>query len=129
MKKTPLHDLHVSLNARMVDFGGWDMPINYGSQIDEHHIIRKDAGMFDVSHMGEFWAKGPNAFELLQRITTNDLSTLTVGKAQYTCFPNESGGVISLRRAAPSHHESLPGRVSSASPLPPALGSAASGSE
>ena len=74
MKKTPLHDLHVSLNARMVDFGGWDMPINYGSQIDEHHFIRQDAGMFDVSHMTIVDMKGDNVKAFLQKLFANDVA-------------------------------------------------------
>ena len=95
MKKTPLHDLHVSLNARMVDFGGWDMPINYGSQIDEHHFIRKDAGMFDVSHMTIVDLKGDKVKEFLQKLLANDVARLKdSGKALYSCMLNEDGGVI-----------------------------------
>ena len=95
MKKTALHDLHVSLNARMVDFGGWDMPINYGSQIDEHHIIRKDAGMFDVSHMTIVDMKGDNVKAFLQKLLANDVAKLKdEGKALYSCMLNEDGGVI-----------------------------------
>ena len=95
MKKTPLHDLHVSLNARMVDFGGWDMPINYGSQIDEHHFIRKDAGMFDVSHMTIVDLKGEKVKEFLQKLLANDVARLKdSGKALYSCMLNEDGGVI-----------------------------------
>lgn len=95
MKKTPLHDLHVSLNARMVDFGGWDMPINYGSQIDEHHFIRKDAGMFDVSHMTIVDLKGDKVKEFLQKLLANDVDRLKdSGKALYSCMLNEDGGVI-----------------------------------
>ncbi|MFK5915438.1 MAG: glycine cleavage system aminomethyltransferase GcvT [Woeseiaceae bacterium] len=95
MKKTPLHDLHVSLNARMVDFGGWDMPINYGSQIDEHHIIRKDAGLFDVSHMTIVDMKGDNVKAFLQKLLANDVARLKdAGKALYSCMLNEEGGVI-----------------------------------
>jgi aminomethyltransferase len=95
MKKTPLHDLHVSLNARMVDFGGWDMPINYGSQIDEHHVVRQDAGMFDVSHMTIVDMKGDNAKAFLQKLLANDVAKLKdEGKALYSCMINEEGGVI-----------------------------------
>ena len=95
MKNTPLHDLHVSLNARMVDFGGWDMPINYGSQIDEHHFIRKDAGMFDVSHMTIVDFKGDKVKEFLQKLLANDVARLKdSGKALYSCMLNEDGGVI-----------------------------------
>jgi aminomethyltransferase len=95
MKNTPLHDLHVSLNARMVDFGGWDMPINYGSQIDEHHFIRQDAGMFDVSHMTIVDMKGDNVKVFLQKLLANDVAKLKdSGKALYSCMLNEDGGVI-----------------------------------
>ena len=95
MKKTSLHDLHVSLNARMVDFGGWDMPINYGSQIDEHHFIRQDAGMFDVSHMTIVDLKGDKVKEFLQKLLANDVARLKdSGKALYSCMLNEDGGVI-----------------------------------
>lgn len=95
MKKTALHDLHVSLNARMVDFGGWHMPINYGSQIDEHHFIRKDAGMFDVSHMTIVDMKGENVKAFLQKLLANDVARLkNEGKALYSCMLNEEGGVI-----------------------------------
>jgi aminomethyltransferase len=95
MKETPLHDLHVSLNARMVDFGGRDMPINYGSQIDEHHFIRKDAGMFDVSHMTIVDLKGDKVKEFLQKLLANDVARLKdSGKALYSCMLNEDGGVI-----------------------------------
>jgi aminomethyltransferase len=95
MKETPLHDLHVSLNARMVDFGGWDMPINYGSQIDEHHFIRQDAGMFDVSHMTIVDMKGDNVKAFLQKLLANDVAKLKDGgKALYSCMLNEEGGVI-----------------------------------
>ena len=95
MKKTALHDLHVSLNARMVDFGGWDMPINYGSQIDEHHYIRKDAGMFDVSHMTIVDLKGDKVKAFLQYLLANDVGRLKdKGKALYSCMLNEEGGVI-----------------------------------
>lgn len=95
MKKTPLHDLHVSLNARMVDFGGWDMPINYGSQIEEHHVIRQDAGMFDVSHMTIVDLKGEKVKAFLQKLLANDVARLkNPGKALYSCMLNEQGGVI-----------------------------------
>jgi aminomethyltransferase len=95
MKETALHDLHVSLNARMVDFGGWDMPINYGSQIDEHHQVRNDAGMFDVSHMTIVDLKGEKVKAFLQYLLANDVARLKdSGKALYSCMLNEDGGVI-----------------------------------
>jgi len=95
MRKTALHDLHVSLNARMVDFGGWDMPINYGSQIDEHHQVRNDAGMFDVSHMTIVDFKGDKVKTFLQHLLANDVARLKdSGKALYSCMLNQEGGVI-----------------------------------
>ncbi len=93
--QTPFYALHVNAGARMVDFGGWDMPINYGSQIDEHHAVRQDAGMFDVSHMTIVDVKGANAKPFLQKLLANDVAKLTVsGKALYSGMLNEQGGVI-----------------------------------
>jgi len=90
-----LYDLHVGLNARMVDFGGWDMPVNYGSQIEEHHAVRRDAGVFDVSHMCVIDARGPRVREFLSKLVANDVAKLTTsGKALYSCMLNEAGGVI-----------------------------------
>jgi len=94
MKKTPFTDLHYSLGAKMHEFAGFDMPVEYSGIIEEHNAVVNAVGVFDVSHMGEFWVKGPNAQALIQRLTTNDVSALPVGKAQYTCFPNENGGII-----------------------------------
>jgi len=94
MKKTPFTDLHHSLGAKMHEFAGYDMPIEFLGIIEEHNAVVNAVGVFDVSHMGEFWVKGPNAKALVQRLTTNDVSALPVGKAQYTCFPNENGGII-----------------------------------
>jgi aminomethyltransferase len=94
-RRTPLYDLHVEQGARMVDFGGWDMPVNYGSQIEEHHAVRRDAGMFDVSHMCVIDARGPRVREFLRRLLANDVAKLTVsGKALYSCMLKEDGGVI-----------------------------------
>jgi aminomethyltransferase len=94
-RRTPLHDLHVELGARMVDFGGWDMPVNYGSQIEEHHAVRRDAGVFDVSHMCVIDARGPRVREFLSKLVANDVAKLTTaGKALYSCMLNEAGGVI-----------------------------------
>jgi glycine cleavage system T protein (aminomethyltransferase) len=94
-RRTPLYDLHVELGARMVDFGGWDMPVNYGSQIEEHHAVRRDAGVFDVSHMCVIDARGARVREFLSRLVANDVAKLTTsGKALYTCMLNEQGGVI-----------------------------------
>jgi len=94
-QKTVLNALHRELGARMVDFGGWDMPINYGSQIEEHHAVRRDAGMFDVSHMTVVDLHGARAREFLRRLLANSIDKLKVqGKALYTCMLNEQGGVI-----------------------------------
>ena len=95
MQHTPLYDAHVAAGARMVDFSGWEMPINYGSQIEEHHSVRKDAGMFDVSHMTVVDVQGPQSRPYLQRLLANDVARLTSsGKALYSCMLNENGGVI-----------------------------------
>lgn len=94
-KRTPLHACHVAAGARMVDFAGWDMPVNYGSQIEEHHAVRKDAGMFDVSHMLALDLSGADAKAYLRRLLANDVARLqSPGKALYSCMLNESGGVI-----------------------------------
>jgi aminomethyltransferase len=94
-RRTPLYDLHVSLGARMVDFGGWDMPVHYGSQIEEHHAVRRQAGIFDVSHMCVIDARGPRVREFFRRLLANDVAKLKVsGKALYSCMLNEAGGVI-----------------------------------
>ena len=94
-EKTVLNDTHRALGARMVDFGGWDMPINYGSQIEEHHVVRRDAGMFDVSHMTVVDLHGPRTREFLRHLVANNVDKLKVqGKALYTCMLNEQGGVI-----------------------------------
>ena len=94
MKKTPFNAIHRALGAKMHEFAGYDMPVEYSGIIDEHNTVVNNAGVFDVSHMGEFWVKGPNAQALLQQITSNDISAIPVGKAQYTCFPNETGGIV-----------------------------------
>jgi aminomethyltransferase len=94
-EKTVLNDTHRALGARMVDFGGWDMPINYGSQIEEHHAVRRDAGMFDVSHMTVIDLHGPRTREFLRHLLANNIDKLKVGgKALYSCMLNEQGGVI-----------------------------------
>jgi aminomethyltransferase len=94
-EKTVLNDTHRAAGARMVDFGGWDMPINYGSQIEEHHAVRRDAGMFDVSHMTVVDLHGPRTREFLRRLLANNVDKLKVqGKALYSCMLNEQGGVI-----------------------------------
>ena len=93
MKKTPFTDTHIALGAKMHEFAGYNMPIEYSGIIDEHQTVVNAVGVFDVSHMGEFWVKGPKALEFVQKVTTNDASKLEVGKIQYTCFPNEEGGI------------------------------------
>jgi len=94
MKKTPFTDLHIKLGARMHEFAGYNMPIEYQGIIEEHLAVLNGVGVFDVSHMGEIWVKGPEAQALVQRLTSNDIAPLPVGKAQYTCFPNEQGGIV-----------------------------------
>jgi aminomethyltransferase len=93
--RTPLFDVHVAAGARMVDFGGWDMPVNYGSQIEEHHAVRRDAGMFDVSHMCVVDLRGERVRDCLRRLLANDVAKLTQpGKALYSCMLRDTGGVI-----------------------------------
>ena len=94
MKSTPFTEKHVALGAKMAEFGGFNMPISYSGINDEHITVRNNAGVFDVSHMGEFILKGEKALDLIQRVTSNDASKLTAGKAQYSCFPNEKGGIV-----------------------------------
>ena len=94
-QKTLLNDTHRALGAKMVDFGGWDMPIHYGSQIEEHHQVRRDAGMFDVSHMTVVDLRGPRTREFLRQLVANSVDKLKVpGKALYSCMLDERGGVI-----------------------------------
>jgi aminomethyltransferase len=94
LQQTPLHDRHVALGARMVPFAGWEMPVQYEGVIPEHRAVRTDAGVFDVSHMGELEVEGPRAHELLQSLLSNDLDKIAPGQAQYTLLTNESGGII-----------------------------------
>ncbi len=94
MKNTPFTQKHIELGAKMAEFAGYNMPISYSGINDEHQTVRKNAGVFDVSHMGEFMLKGENALDLIQRVSSNDASKLTAGKAQYSCMPNESGGIV-----------------------------------
>jgi aminomethyltransferase len=93
-KRTPFYDLHVAANAKIVDFAGWDMPLHYGSQLQEHHHVRHHAGMFDVSHMGVVDLQGKEAGAFLRYLLANNVDRLTPGKALYTCMLNEQGGVI-----------------------------------
>lgn len=94
MKTTPFTDKHIALGAKMHEFAGYNMPIEYSGITEEHNTVRNAVGVFDVSHMGEFWVKGPNALALLQKVTSNDVSVLPIGKAQYSCLPNGKGGIV-----------------------------------
>ena len=94
MKNTPFTDKHIALGAKMAEFAGYNMPISYSGINDEHAAVRKNAGVFDVSHMGEFILKGENALDLIQRVTSNDAAKLTNGKAQYSCLPNDNAGIV-----------------------------------
>ena len=94
MKNTPFTNKHIALGAKMAEFAGYNMPISYTGINDEHAAVRKNAGVFDVSHMGEFILKGENALDLIQRVTSNDASKLANGKAQYSCLPNDTAGIV-----------------------------------
>ena len=94
MKSTALTQKHVKIGAKMTGFAGYNMPVSYSGIKEEHHCVRNDVGVFDVSHMGEFIVKGEGALDLIQRVTSNDASTLKPGQAQYSCFPNKSGGIV-----------------------------------
>ncbi len=94
MKYVILNDLHASLGAKMIEFAGYNMPVLYGNLIQEHLAVRNSVGVFDVSHMGEFRLKGEKALDLIQLVTSNDASKLTDGKVQYSCLPNEEGGIV-----------------------------------
>ena len=104
LKRTPLYDVHVAAGAKMVPFGGWDMPVQYTGIVEEHRTVRRAVGLFDVSHMGEFEVEGPGALAAVQRLTTNDAAALAVGQVQYSllCYPE--GGIaddLTLYRLAP----------------------------
>lgn len=94
IKTTALTQKHISLGAKMIPFAGYNMPVSYSGLNDEHNTVRNAVGVFDVSHMGEFILKGENALDLIQRVTSNDASVLTDGKAQYSCLPNGKGGIV-----------------------------------
>ena len=94
IKNIPLHDIHVALGGKMVPFAGYNMPVRYSSDNEEHLCVRNGVGVFDVSHMGEFFVEGPQALVLIQKVTSNDASKLVIGQAQYSCFPNEKGGIV-----------------------------------
>jgi aminomethyltransferase len=94
MIRTPFFELHKSYNAKIVEFAGFEMPVEYSGIKDEHMTVRNGAGVFDVSHMGEIWVKGSGALQFIQKVTTNDASVLQPGEAQYSCFPNGEGGIV-----------------------------------
>jgi len=94
MKTVPLHQVHIQLGAKIVPFAGFEMPVRYSSDMEEHHTVRNNVGVFDVSHMGEFSVKGPKALDLIQKVSANDASVLFDGKVQYSYLPNEDGGVV-----------------------------------
>ncbi|MFD0797149.1 glycine cleavage system aminomethyltransferase GcvT [Maribacter chungangensis] len=94
MKNTTLTPVHESLGAKMVPFAGYNMPVSYEGVTAEHETVRRSVGVFDVSHMGEFLISGPKALELIQKVSSNDAAKLTIGKAQYSCLPNETGGIV-----------------------------------
>ncbi len=94
LKTVALNDTHHALGAKMVPFAGYNMPVRYSSDLDEHHTVRRAVGIFDVSHMGEFRVRGPQALALIQGLTSNDASKLSPGKAQYSCLPNADGGIV-----------------------------------
>ncbi|MCP4522460.1 MAG: glycine cleavage system aminomethyltransferase GcvT [Cytophagales bacterium] len=94
LKQVALNDKHIALGAKMVPFAGYNMPVRYSSDIEEHNTVRNGVGVFDVSHMGEFELKGEKVLDLLQKVTSNDVSKLVDGQVQYSCLPNETGGII-----------------------------------
>jgi aminomethyltransferase len=94
MKNTALTNIHIALGAKMVPFAGYNMPVSYSGLNEEHATVRNAVGVFDVSHMGEFILKGPGALDLIQKVTSNDASVLTDGKVQYSCLPNDKGGIV-----------------------------------
>lgn len=94
LKSTALEQIHLNLGAKMVPFAGYNMPVQYSGLKNEHHAVRNAAGMFDVSHMGEFFVEGPEALDFLQYVTSNDVSKLVPGKIQYSCMPNAQGGIV-----------------------------------
>jgi aminomethyltransferase len=94
MKKTSLYDKHVALGAKIVPFAGYEMPVSYAGIIEEHNSVRNAVGVFDVSHMGEFIVKGKQALDLIQKVTSNDVSKLEIGEIQYSCLPNDKGGIV-----------------------------------
>ena len=96
LKLVPLNDVHIAAGGKMVPFAGFNMPVQYSGLMPEHHAVRNNVGMFDVSHMGEFRLRGAGALDLIQRVTSNDASKLTDGKVQYSCLPNNTGGIVDV---------------------------------
>ncbi len=94
MKRTCFYDIHKQYNAKIVEFAGFEMPVEYSGIKDEHLTVRHGVGVFDVSHMGEIWVKGPKALAFLQKVTSNDVAAIKPGQAQYSCFPNGKGGIV-----------------------------------
>jgi aminomethyltransferase len=94
MKNTAFTEKHIAMGAKMVPFAGYNMPVQFAGINAEHETVRKGVGVFDVSHMGEFWVRGPKAFEFVQRVTSNNVADLYDGKVQYSCFPNDQGGIV-----------------------------------
>ena len=94
MIRTPFYEIHKQYNAKIVGFAGFEMPVEYSGIKDEHMTVRTKAGVFDVSHMGEIWVKGPHALPFIQKVTSNDAAVLQAGQAQYSCFPNGNGGIV-----------------------------------
>ena len=94
MKKTALYDVHQALGGKIVPFAGYEMPVQYEGVTIEHETVRNHVGVFDVSHMGEFLIEGEEALQLIQKVSSNDASKLVIGKAQYSCMPNNSGGIV-----------------------------------
>ena len=111
LKKTPYNQIHHDLGAKMAEFAGYDMPIQYTGLVEEHNNVRNNVGVFDVSHMGEFRAKGPMAKQFMQYCTVNDVAALSDGKVQYTCLPNGKGGIVDdmlVYRIADDHYFMVP---------------------
>ncbi len=107
LKQTPLNEVHRQLGAKMVDFGGWDMPVSYSGILDEHHAVRRAVGLFDVSHMGEIEIRGPEAFQLIDHVTPNQVSRLVEGQAQYSALLYEHGGFVDdilVHKVAANHY-------------------------
>ncbi len=112
--RTPLYDTHVRSGARMVEFAGWEMPVQYAGILEEHEAVRTRVGLFDVSHMGEVVFRGPKALETLNRLFTNDLRRIVDGQAQYGCVCRETGGIVDdgvvYRRSPGTRSRTAPGR-------------------